>query len=87
MAKKVTIAIITEKLNGLLDLQSDVVTALLDGGFVITDIIEREKLKDGKWCTWLALEKCEVQWCNVCGETTATHRMRCVTCGAKRGSY
>jgi len=87
MAKKFTIAVITEKLTELLEVQGDVAFALQEEGLIIDRAIEREKLKDGKWVTWFSVEKCERVWCNVCGERTITHRIRCVKCGAKRSSY
>jgi len=84
MAKKFTIAVITEKLSELMDVQGDVAYALQEEGIIIDRVLERERLKDGKWVTWFSVEKGEVIWCNVCGERTTTHRTRCVKCGARR---
>jgi len=83
MAKKFTIAVITEKLTELMEVQGSVAYALQEEGLIIDRIIEREKLKDGKWVTWFSVEKCEKIWCNVCGEHVTSFRTRCVKCGAR----
>lgn len=87
MADKVSIAVITARLNKHRDAIADMVVALQEGGFIILEIKEWEKTKQGHYLTWLSIEKVDTQWCNVCGEHTLNHRMRCQTCGAKRGTY
>lgn len=87
MAKKFTIAVITDSLMDLYDVQAEVAIALENDSLLILETREREKLKDGKWVTWFKVERCEKQWCNVCHEHTIACRLRCVKCGAKRGSY
>lgn len=85
MAKKFAVALVTDKVSEMIDLLPYMVTALQDGGFVIHEIIERQKTKQGRCVQWINVERSQKVWCNVCQEYTMTERLRCEKCGARRG--
>lgn len=85
MAKKIAIALVTDKVTEMIDLLPHIVIALQDGGFLIHEIVERQKTKDGRCLQWVQCERAQKLWCNVCQEYTITERLRCEKCGARRG--
>lgn len=87
MTSKISIALITARINKHHDAIADMVAALQMGGFIIHEVKEWEKTKEGKYLTWIQIEKADMCWCNVCQERTITHRLRCEMCGSKRGTY
>jgi len=87
MAKKTSIAVITDRLEPHVQEVMDLLHAIKVGGFIVHDVKDWIKTKDGKYLTWVSVEKAEVGWCNVCGESTKTHRLRCEKCGARKSAY
>jgi len=87
MGKKIKIAVITETIFAHDEAALGAINALMAAGYIINETRERERLKDGQWCTWLLVETADFMWCNVCEERTATHRLRCEKCGARKSAY
>lgn len=85
MAKTLAIALVTEKVSEMIDTLPHIVLALQEGGFIIHEILERQKSKEGKCVQWVKVERAQTVWCNVCQEYTITERLRCEKCGARRG--